>query len=219
MILRIFIAIIALNALHASNVHVLHPEENDPMLARGMTQNTEQHTSWSVLSVMNSAYHMVTYHKPTPEEVLREQVRNIVFPDGRNAAGKLIDGYEPPPLKEVIVDHNQMLDFLVSMQSKMDRTDDPEVYSKSLKSINDCALRGNKHALSMMAWLFASGNHSSRKILWPHINQERAALFREAANESLSDKKTPEEIRGVLNSISKKSRELSQHQPENKKER
>lgn len=208
MILQIFIAIIALNALSASNVHVLHPEENDPLLARRAAQ-TEQHTSWSVWSVMNSAYHMIADNKPTPEEILREQLRNIVFPDGRNAAGELRKHTLP---KEAIVNQYDMRVLCTDLEGKIAYTDNTDTYYLAIITLDGCASMGCKDAFSLLAWLFES-HHDSHKIKWQYPDRERASWFREVAS------KTQEEIYEVLQNPRKNSSKLPQCQQESKKER
>lgn len=202
MILRIFIAIMALNASHASATLV----ERDTLITRraNTTDAETKHTSWSLWSVMSSACHVFTHI--TPEEILREKLKGLVFPDGRDAAGNLVRSYTLPPSAEIVVDQNDMLRVVSLAGDEMSRTDSPDKYSASLKIIVAFASRGNKHALSTLAWLFASGNNSVYKTRWLYVNEERAALFREAAEGSLRGNKSQEEVSDVLRKLLEQSR-------------
>jgi hypothetical protein len=216
MILRIFIAIISFNTLSVSGALALHPEENDPLLARRTTQNTEQHTSWSVSvwSVMNSAYNKITHIMPTPEEILREKLRNIVFPDGRNADGRNAAGelrkHTLP--KEAIANQYDMRVLCTDLEGKIAYTDNTETYYLAIITLDGCASMGCKDAFSLLAWLFES-HHDSHKIKWQYPDRERACWFREVAN------KTQEEIYEVLQNPRQNSSKLPQCQQESKKER
>lgn len=219
--LRIFIAIIALNALSASGALALHPEENDTLLARRAAQ-TVQHTSWSisVWSVMSSTYHMIADRQPTQEEVLREKLKGIVFPDARKAAGELVRDYKLPSANEVLVNMDSAARVTVSLTGDtMRRTDNINTYIKALQAIISFASKGDPCALSNLAWLFTSGDNSTCAIRWPYIDRERASLFREAANESLQGNKTQEQIYEVLKELLRTGRESLYIQPENKKGR
>lgn len=206
MILRIFIAIMALHTLHATMLEGRH--ENESLLARKAT--TEQHTSWSVLSVMSSAYHMVVDHKPTPEKVLREQVRNIVFSDGRNAAGELVRDYKRPSVNEVVVNLDSTARLTVALTGDtMRRTDNISTYIKALQAIISFASKGDPCALSNLAWLFTSGDNSTCAIRWPYIDRERASLFREAGEEEQKCSQSKEAACEILHKLLEKSRSSS----------
>lgn len=212
MTLRIFIAVMALNALHVCGAAVLHPE-HDSLIARKATTE-EAHNSWLPWTIISSVCKAVTYTAPTPEEILREKLKGLVFPDGRDAAGNLVPGYRLPPIEEVVVDQEDMRRVVSLSGDQMFRTANCDEYLTSLRIIIAFASKGNKHALSYLAYFFSSGDHSVRKVRWPYINQERAELFR-SAQESLEGNKNQEETSEILQKLLQKGR--SAQVPENKK--